>query len=448
MKISAPSSPREVLQLLSEYKESEGIEGLFERVDWSTSTAEQIKSAFLVLPSSAKSVETTPIKLAETPKELALSAIQSIEFQANLIPFVAHAFPENLRLSFVHIPKCGGTTVNTLLGAKFPWLNDHVIDPAWTTQNKLFKILRNFAHKAQKSNVLFFSCHRNIRWFLAQGIHRAEDRMFTIIRHPYDIVFSQINYMFKRFREDPLLTTPDTRDWAQKIDLDRHESGLDSANAKTLAIKLFDNPHLIRRDLLTTYLGEQNVSSALRDVKQSKIEIINLDSLDQWLETNWNITAKLRDNRSESILSIAELDDARTESLIDGSAEEVAFYEYLMKVLVSPRQSKNDAHSLGQNASIANLAPAISVSASEMVSTFYRAVLNREPNPEGLRKHVDSIEKGRTLQSVLGSFVKSKEFRKKFASDPTVFKFLISSERFVKNFRKELDAVKSRANVC
>ena len=38
MKLPAPKTPREVLLLLSEYEERDGIEGVFDRVDWSAST--------------------------------------------------------------------------------------------------------------------------------------------------------------------------------------------------------------------------------------------------------------------------------------------------------------------------------------------------------------------------------------------------------------------------
>ena len=45
---------------------------------------------------------------------------------------------------------------------------------------------------------------------------------------------------------------------------------------------------------------------------------------------------------------------------------------------------------------------------------FYRAVVNREPDPEGLRNHVDAIAKGTPLEAIIRGMLRSKEFSAKF----------------------------------
>ena len=47
---------------------------------------------------------------------------------------------------------------------------------------------------------------------------------------------------------------------------------------------------------------------------------------------------------------------------------------------------------------------------TEFVKTAYRAILNREPDPTGLKSWVDALERGKTREYVLSGFLKSTEF--------------------------------------
>ena len=396
MKLTAPTTPREVFRLFSAYKESEGIEALLDQVDWSC-TVDQVRRAFLVAGTAeAAKFLTGPEggSSADESRRLASSILRSSEFQTNLMTFVMQAFPEKLRLSFVHIPKCGGTTVNTLLSARFPWINDHIVDPAWTDQNSLFKALRAINEKSQETGVFFFSCHQGIRWFLAEGIlrpkDRPKDRMFTVIRHPYDIVFSHINYIIKRFRQYPNLTTPDTKDWGRQIGLDRFDNEQDTASLKALGIKILDNGHLAPPDLLTNYLGGKSGAPSLDAIKQSGIEIISLDGLGQWLEETWGIKSNLRDNQSEPVVSMSDLDPDRRANLIKACAEEVRFYDYLVKARSTvgkygrdSERSRADAFASPQEKYIGG--PQTDKSAmltTEQIAWGYRYLLGREPESD------------------------------------------------------------------
>ncbi len=441
MKLAAPRSPRDVLLLFQEYRESGGIEALFEQVDWSTSTADQLESAFGVTPAAtaesapAKSAEGSSADSGDEGKRLALSLVRSREFQSNLIGFVIQAFPEKRRLSFVHIPKCGGTTVNALLGGKFPWLNPQLVEPAWTDEKALFRALRTLADRVQESEILFISGHHSIRWYLDRGVHRAGDRMFTVIRHPYEMVFSQVNYIIKRFRLDPNLTAPDTRDWAKQLGPDRFERPLDNGRAKSIAIELFDDPRITRPSLLTSYLGNGNIRSALEAIRKTGIEIVSLDSLKEWLDKEWDIKTVLKENESEPVFTIDDLDTTRTEKLIEECAEEVSLHDFLLKVHASPGSTAV----LGRSALSAGFSSEVLARAEEMVSIFYRALLNREPDPQGLRNHVDSIARGETLQSVLTRFVRSAEFVNR-VRDPLVIDLASGSGPPVKGLEQETSA--------
>jgi hypothetical protein len=47
---------------------------------------------------------------------------------------------------------------------------------------------------------------------------------------------------------------------------------------------------------------------------------------------------------------------------------------------------------------------------TSFVTTAYRAILNREPDPTGLKSWVDALERGKTREFVLSGFLKSTEF--------------------------------------
>ena len=47
---------------------------------------------------------------------------------------------------------------------------------------------------------------------------------------------------------------------------------------------------------------------------------------------------------------------------------------------------------------------------TEFVTTAYRAILNREPDPTGLKGWIDALAKGKMRDRVLSGFLKSTEF--------------------------------------
>jgi hypothetical protein len=49
----------------------------------------------------------------------------------------------------------------------------------------------------------------------------------------------------------------------------------------------------------------------------------------------------------------------------------------------------------------------------ELVALVYRAVLRREPDPEGFAAHVSALKRGGTLEDLLKSALDSNEFRDK-----------------------------------
>ena len=399
--ISAPASPREVFQLVSRVGQLGGIEAVLDHVDWAGASPEMIRSAFLLDAGKVAAETTPPLDVRAS----ALTILTSPEFQANVINFALAAFPSKTRLLFVHIPKCGGTTINALLSHQFASLDDHVSKAEWTRQSQLFRVMGEFYKKTLDRDFIFVSQHKSLRWFLTSGMRRPGDKIFTVVRDPHQIVLSQINYIIKRFREDPGCIAPDTASWGRSIGLSRFDPDLDSEQLRGLAFKLFDNKEAVNFKLLTTYLGDGTALSAIDLIQKSNIEIITLSQVHQWLKDRWGISSNFIGNKSENNIDMTDLDPTRRSFLVGACAEDQLIYDFIVS-----RNAPWDR--VGREQKI----PADALTPQAMITGLYRSILRRDPDPQGMKSYIDAIAAGATMQSIISRMIGSLEFRQKFAA--------------------------------
>ncbi len=392
--LRAPTNPNEVFKLLSRLKDPRELDALLDQVEWSEATVHSLKDAFLVDDRGI------PVNSASTSdmRSFAASILTSAAFQANILDFSLKAFPSKPRLLFVHIPKCGGTTINTLLGNKFATIDGHLEKREWYDLDGLFRAMRKFSEKIQKSEYVFISQHRPLQWFLTH-LYRPGDKIFTFVRHPYDVVMSQINYIIKRFKQDPECRAPDTAHWAGKIKLDRFDPTQDLHSLKQLAIRIFDHPSAISFNLLSTYLGDGTAHGAISLIKRSNIEVLGVDSIHAWLRERWSINSDLVDNKSDSVIDLDSLDDEKKHRLFTLCADDLAVYEFITKGAALPACKPMDVST-----------------PSAIVTSLYRALLNRDPDPSGMRNYVAAIDLGASLEKVVSRMISSAEFRHKFGT--------------------------------
>ena len=357
-------------------------------------------------------------------RSLALSILTSREFQANVIDFSLTAFPSKARLLFVHIPKCGGTTINALLGRQLASLDDHVSKAEWTSQSELFRAMARFYQKVQESEFILVSQHKSLGWFLRSGLRRPGDRIFTVVRDPYEIVLSQINYIIKRFRDDPAFTSPDTASWARSIGLSRFDKKCSGDELEGIALQLFDNTNVIHFNSLCRYLGDGTAGSAIDLIRSSDIEVVKLEQMHQWLKDKWGISSEFIGNKSDGIIQIDNLDKARKDFLVNACAEDQVVYNFAAnrgtpKAIdrPTPRAINKPEHTM----------PADAATPESMITGLYRAILQRDPDPQGLKNYLDAIVGGATLQSIVLRLISSVEFREKYAAKKEAAREIVQS---------------------
>ncbi len=54
--------------------------------------------------------------------------------------------------------------------------------------------------------------------------------------------------------------------------------------------------------------------------------------------------------------------------------------------------------------------------AEDIISALYEAILERDPDPRGLRHHANALQAGLSLTGLLKGFLVSEEFRGRFVS--------------------------------
>jgi len=270
-------------------------------------------------------------------------AIESEEFQQNIVHLILSAYPEKRRLIHIHIPKCAGTHLRARLEVKYPTVCRALEAAIWTPKPFLFETLRQIATSIPFSDAIFVHGHTSISWYLENKLCRPTDFAFAVVRNPLEIIVSQVNYVVTRFLEDPDFLDPDTGEWSGLLGLaptafDRSPEGL--AN---LARRILREPSLLTRNPLCEYLGDGDFESALSAILRSNIEITDLARYDLWFEEKFGIPTGMRENVSEKILKISELevgDINLLQKLVDD--EDKKLYE-----MISAGLDKSGALSVG-----------------------------------------------------------------------------------------------------
>jgi len=235
-------------------------------------------------------------------------ALESEEFQQNIVRLILTAYPEKRRLIHIHIPKCAGTHLRARLEVKYPTVCRALEATVWTPKPLLFETLCHIAASIPFSDAILVHGHTSISWYLENNFRRPTDFAFAVARNPLEIIISQVNYVVTRFLEDPGFLDPDTREWSGLLslaptELDRSQEGL--AN---LARRILREPSLLTRNPLCAYLGDGNFESAISAILRSNIEITDLARYDLWFEEKFGIPVGMHENVSERILKLSELE--------------------------------------------------------------------------------------------------------------------------------------------
>jgi hypothetical protein len=328
--IPAPRTQRQTFELFAELGDDGDLNGLLEKIEYSGVTPRQAYLAVLGrLPESA-ALSTVPANYM--PRDQIGQALASGEFQALIRENILRAFPDKKRLIFIHIPKCAGTDLVDALAARYPRITEHLSGPQWFAGKDLYLYLRNLARHLKEADAILFHGHVPLMWFLEQGFHRLDDSYFTVVRHPVDIMISQVNYVLKRFYETPRFRQPDSREWADMLGLTVFDRNMPREEMIALGLRILRDPRIVTPNCLCSYLGAGTEASAADLMARFDVEVTDVSRYDRWLKERWG-TDTARKNTSKPILTrdaISDEDKAYAESICK---EDMALYRRIMERL-------------------------------------------------------------------------------------------------------------------
>lgn len=327
-----PASPRQLFEFLGLHTSDEELPRLLTRLAFADVSPEQMHyGVFGAYPETVEDVLRWGTYYARDHlQELLLSET----FQRRLIPLFLHAFPEKRRLIFVHIPKCAGTDLTFHFRARYPSLDRTLTDPDWTTKTAMLHRIARVVAQTHASDSIFLHGHINLREYIAGGLIRPTDRAFTVVREPFAVALSQINYVLTRFAEDIAKgkAEPDTAEWCEVMQLGRLPTQLSETFIKRLTKAALRNEDLVLPNSLGSWLGGEGSQPVLDRLVRHNVEVTDTERYNQWLQQAWGITADTRWNASKQFVAVADLASEDLAHLQKITAEDRRLYRAIQHV--------------------------------------------------------------------------------------------------------------------
>jgi hypothetical protein len=173
-----------------------------------------------------------------------------------------------------------------------------------------------------------------LREYIADDLIRPTDRAFTIIREPFAIALSQINYVLTRFAEDIAKgkAEPDTAEWCEVMHLGRLPAQLSEGFIKRLTKAALRNEDLMLPNPLGSWLGGEGSQPVLDRLVRHNVEITDTERYNQWLQHAWGITARTRWNASKQFVAAADLASEDLAHLQKITAEDRRLYRAIQQM--------------------------------------------------------------------------------------------------------------------
>ena len=305
--LTPPSDPRGLFEFLGLYDDQAALAQLLSRLEFADVRPEQIH--YGVLGTYPRAVDEVLRWGRYYPRDHLQELLLSEAFQTGLIPLFLRAFPEKRRLIFVHIPKCAGTDLTFHLKAHYPSLDRDLADPSWTSKPAMLRRLARLAAHVRNSDSIFVHGHINLRDHIEAGVIRPTDRVFTIIREPFAVAISQINYVLTRFEEDIAAgkLQPDTCAWSRVMDLGAAPARMSDDFVKRVTRAALRNEDLTQPNLLCNSLGGEGAQPVVDRLVTYGVEMTDVARYNQWLREVWGISAQTRWNESKKFISVQDL---------------------------------------------------------------------------------------------------------------------------------------------
>ena len=304
-----PRELRDTFDLLSNLDQELPLDRLLARIDWLGVTPQQVCHAVLGrMPQDLHYGGLTEASFE--PAAYFRALLLSSEFQDGLVANLLGAYPEKPRRFFVHIPRCGGTSLGETLSLHACTVPYNAIGTDWCGGRGFLDMVAGICRMVPQHEAIHVTGHYTLRSLLDGRLARFGDSVWTSVRPPHQIVLSYLNYILTILAADPELVRPDTRHWARLLGMGSGRLDHDPASTRrTMLMRMIRHRTLIPRDLLCHFLGDGTAASALDLLAAADVEVIDSRHLDRWREQRWNVPARPWANVSKPFFRWNDLDD-------------------------------------------------------------------------------------------------------------------------------------------
>ncbi|WP_428393356.1 hypothetical protein [Lichenicoccus sp.] len=365
--LASPRNLRETFGLLARLHCTDRLETLLDQVDWSGVTPQQLSYAVLGrLREGLHYAGRTGAPF--DAKAYFIALLHDTAFQADIVVNLLRAFPEKPRRFFVHVPRCGGTSLGETLAAHACTIPHNTIGADWSGGRDFLDHVAEICRAMPGHEAIHVSGHYTLRFVFDARLTRFGDSIWTSVRPPQEIVLSFMNYILTILHEDPQRIRPDTRHWARLLDLDRPFCVLSDRDRRALFGRLIRDRRLIPRDLLSNFLGDGTAASAMDLLASSDAEIIDSARLDHWRGRRWATDPLIRRNVSRRFFSWDTLDAAQRRQVCSLIREDSVLHDAI-------------AAATGDNVSIRGMAVAGSADRAALRANAPRRGIKRASRP-------------------------------------------------------------------
>lgn len=327
----APRNPRALLDLIVLHDAQLGLAPLLSRLELDRCKPRDLHYAvFGKVPEANLSLSLTE---RYYPRDHLQELLLSPAFQADMLPVLLNAYGDKQRLFFLHIPKCAGTDLSNKLKTRYPWVDFNIMDPDWTSKEAMLRHLSRLAGQLRFADAIYLCGHAMPNYYAHHGLVRPMDRVFTVVRHPFEIMISQVNYVLTRFWFDAERGEigPDTQKWLQLIGIDTLPDKLTEEFAMHAGMQVLHNTDIVKPNSLCYWLNgdEADARSALESLVAQDVEVTDTHNYGTWLAQRWNIRSQTRDNSSMKFLQVDMLSADDQDYMREISVEDRKLYQII-----------------------------------------------------------------------------------------------------------------------
>lgn len=256
----------------------------------------------------------------------------SDEFAANHMRTLRDLFPDRSATFFLHIPKTGGSTVCESMerSRRFVWLlmPDSI---GHGGGDERLSYYGGVVSRLRNSNKDFtIGGHATASLLLNTRLKKPDDRVFTVVRDPCDLMISWLNYLLTIVYTE-LPSNPDFagRPDAKRVDdLIGHDWCSGPISISDAQIELLVENVTYRNPICRSIGAEPTFVSAIDTLARLDIEVIPFHGISQFCEKNGFPSSEDR-NISVKFIKKSTLRKSTLEMIYDRIGEDLKFYSYV-----------------------------------------------------------------------------------------------------------------------